>query len=119
ENHAAGADSSPTPTPEAADQATPPSNFKESEAGTALEPDLPQSAEIEQIAGEQSTIPRRVHYRVGLAVRQVYDDNINISQTDRKEDLYTTIEPTIDVGFGDLAGGGNFLELNYSPNGAI
>ena len=81
-----------------------------------LEPELPQSAGLEEIGREQAATPRRIHYRVGLSVRQVYDDNINISQVNREADLYTTIEPTINVAVGDLEGGENFLELNYSPN---
>lgn len=115
-NPSAGIDATPTPVPAAADQSPASRAIIESEAGMPLEPELPQSAGLEEIGREQAATPRRIHYRVGLSVRQVYDDNINISQVNRESDLYTTIEPTIDVAVGDLEGGENFLELNYSPN---
>ena len=113
----ASTDPTPTPAAETTDLAPSPHNLKDNADAAPLEPDPPQSAEIEQVAGEQPATSRRVHYRVGLSVREVYDDNINISQTDRREDLYTLIEPTLDVGIG-LADG-NFLDLNYSPNAFI
>jgi hypothetical protein len=82
-----------------------------------VEPDLAQPALEEIVAQEQSAIPRRVHYQIGLSLREVYDDNINLSQIDREEDFYTTIEPTINVGIGDLDA--NFLALTYAPNAFI
>src|SRR5207245_4242928 len=36
---------------------------------------------------------RRFRYNVGVTVREVYDDNINISSTNRISDSYTVIEP--------------------------
>ena len=87
-----------------------------------IEPELSQSAELPQGAivelngRDEAATPRRIRYHVGLSVRQVYDDNINISQTNRKADLYTTIEPTLNVTLGDPAGGEKFLDLDYSPN---
>ncbi len=64
---------------------------------------------------EQAATQRRLRYRLGVTVRTVYDDNINISSFDRQSDVYTTIEPTIDLGLGDAEN--NFLALTYSPSG--
>ena len=56
---------------------------------------------------------RRFRYNVGVTVREVYDDNINISSFQRTSDSYTVIEPGIHLGFGDSAGGFNFLSFDY------
>src|SRR5205807_4825161 len=56
---------------------------------------------------------RRFRYNVGVTVREVYDDNINISSTNRVSDFYTVIEPGIHLGFGDSAGGFNYLTFDY------
>ena len=56
---------------------------------------------------------RRFRYGVGVTVREVYDDNINISSTNRVSDSYTVIEPAIHLGFGDSAGGFNYLTFDY------
>jgi len=56
---------------------------------------------------------RRFRYSVGVTVREVYDDNINISSTRRTSDYYTVIEPGIHLGFGDSSGGFNFLSFDY------
>jgi hypothetical protein len=56
---------------------------------------------------------RRFRYSVGVTVREVYDDNINISSTNRTSDFYTAIEPGIHLGFGDSSGGFNYLAFDY------
>jgi len=56
---------------------------------------------------------RRFRYNVGVTVRDVYDDNINISSFQRISDTYTVIEPGIHLGFGDSAGGFNYLTFDY------
>jgi hypothetical protein len=56
---------------------------------------------------------RRFRYNVGVTVREVYDDNINISSSNRVSDFYTVIEPGIHLGFGDSAGGFNYLTFDY------
>src|SRR5256886_6151469 len=56
---------------------------------------------------------RRFRYNVGVTVREVYDDNINISSTNRTSDSFTVIEPAIHLGFGDSAGGFNYLTFDY------
>ena len=56
---------------------------------------------------------RRFRYNVGVTVREVYDDNINISSFQRISDTYTVIEPGIHLGFGDSAGGFNYLTFDY------
>jgi hypothetical protein len=63
-----------------------------------------------------SGIPRRFHYELRLAVRGVYDDNINLSNTNRIGDFYTSIEPSVMVGFGDTeARIENYIRLFYLP----
>lgn len=63
-----------------------------------------------------SGIPRRFHYLLRLTVRSVYDDNINLSNTNRISDFYTTIEPAVMVGFGDTdARIENYIRLDYLP----
>src|SRR5437016_9783900 len=56
---------------------------------------------------------RRFRYNVGVTVREVYDDNINISSFQRISDTYTVIEPGIHLGFGASAGGFNYLTFDY------
>jgi hypothetical protein len=67
--------------------------------------------------GVPSAEPRRFHYILQLTARGVYDDNINISHTDRKSDYYFAIEPRITLGFGDIEGrGGDYIRLDYMPS---
>jgi hypothetical protein len=56
---------------------------------------------------------RRFRYNLGVTVREVYDDNINISSINRTSDFFTVIEPGIHLGFGDSAGGFNYLTFDY------
>ena len=56
---------------------------------------------------------RRFRYNVGVTVREVYDDNINISSSNRVSDSFTVIEPAIHLGFGDSAGGFNYVTFDY------
>src|SRR6266567_177309 len=75
-------------------------------------------------AGENdsSAEPRRFHYNLRLTIRGVYDDNINISHTNRISDYYFAIVPGITLGYGDIEGrGGNYirLTLNLSQDVAI
>ncbi|HSP45674.1 MAG TPA: outer membrane beta-barrel protein [Chthoniobacterales bacterium] len=64
----------------------------------------------------ESGIPRRFHYQFRLAVRSVYDDNINLSRDARISDFYTSIEPSVMVGFGDVeARTENYIRLDYLP----
>lgn len=63
-----------------------------------------------------SGIPRRFHYQLRLSVRSVYDDNINLLQGNRVSDYYTSIEPSIMLGFGDTEGRSeNYIRLDYLP----
>lgn len=63
-----------------------------------------------------SGIPRRFHYQFHLSVRGVYDDNINLSNTNRISDFYTSIEPSVMAGFGDVEGRTeNYIRLDYLP----
>lgn len=61
--------------------------------------------------------PRRFHYGFTLTIRGAYDDNINLTQTNKTGDFYTSIEPVISFGLG---GSGeeqsNSLHFVYAPN---
>jgi uncharacterized protein (PEP-CTERM system associated) len=53
-----------------------------------------------------------------LSVRRVYDDNINLAHDDdlRISDYYTSIEPSVSLGFGDtVARVENYIRLDYLP----
>jgi polysaccharide biosynthesis protein VpsM len=64
-----------------------------------------------------SAQPRRFHYRFGLTVRGVYDDNIFLTNTNKVDDWYFAIEPMLTVGFGDIEGQSEtFLRLDYIPS---
>jgi hypothetical protein len=56
---------------------------------------------------------RRFRYNFGVTVREVYDDNIDISSIQRRSDFYTVLEPGIHLGFGDSEGGFNYLAFDY------
>ena len=95
---------------------------KEASVKQVLDPstpdqELPQSAAAEIATREVPATPRRLQYAVSLSVRTVYDDNINISSTNRQGDLFTAIEPRLTIGFGDvLARQNNFIALSYAPS---
>lgn len=64
-----------------------------------------------------SAEPRRFQYGLRLTIRGVYDDNINISHTNRISDYYFAIEPAITLGFGDIVGRQeNYIRLDYAPS---
>ena len=73
-----------------------------------------------EISGGDSGIsatPRRFQYGVRLTIRGVYDDNINITHTNRMDDYYIAIEPAITIGWGDIVGReGNYIRLDYAPS---
>ncbi len=91
---------------------------EESSEPAELNPPLPVAADATSAATDNtrvdSGIPRRFHYELRFAVRGVYDDNINLSHDNRLSDYYTTIEPSIMLGFGDTeARQENYLQLDY------
>jgi hypothetical protein len=59
---------------------------------------------------------RRFRYSFGVTVRDVYDDNINVSSANRVGDWYFVVEPVIHLGFGDSEGGFNYLSFDYSAS---
>src|SRR5438128_2903442 len=66
---------------------------------------------------EVSSEPRRFHYGFQVTARGVYDDNINISQTNRVSDYYFAIEPILTLGLGDITGHeDNYIRLDYAPS---
>ncbi len=64
--------------------------------------------------------PRRFHYGFVFTIRGAYDDNINLTQSNKTGDFYTSLEPVISFGFG---GAGedqtNSLNFVYAPNAYI
>jgi len=87
---------------------------------TSSEPPLPageisrpsREVQVETNANPVNENFRRFRYNLGVTVREVYDDNINISSFQRISDFYTVIEPGIHLGFGDSAGGFNYLTFD-------
>ncbi|PYK32004.1 MAG: hypothetical protein DME57_01575 [Verrucomicrobia bacterium] len=68
------------------------------------------------LRSQVSSEPRRFQYNLQISVRGVYDDNIELSHTDRVSDWYFSIEPVLTLGVGDIAGHeDNFLRLDYFP----
>jgi hypothetical protein len=93
----------------------------EAPATSGTEPPLPaggisrpsREVQVETNSNQVNENFRRFRYNVGVTVREVYDDNINISSTNRISDFFTVIEPGIHLGFGDSAGGFNYLTFDY------
>lgn len=91
---------------------------------TAVENDAPPPSEgpnpsVEINGGDDgiSATPHRFKYGVRLTIRGVYDDNINISHTNRMHGYYFAIEPGITIGYGDIVGReGNYIRLDYAPS---
>ena len=87
-----------------------------------INPPLPVAATDSTIESAPATaaidsgIPRRFHYQFRLSVRTVYDDNINLGHNNRISDFYTSIEPSIMLGFGDTTTRAeNYIQLDYLP----
>lgn len=74
------------------------------------------ATETTPAARVDSGIPRRFHYEFRLSVRGVYDDNINLYESNPISDFYTSIEPSIMIGLGDTeTKAENYLRLEYIP----
>ncbi len=80
----------------------------------------PQNDVALPVAGKDSSlsaVPRKFHYAVHVTVRGVYDDNIEITNTNRSSDYYFAIEPAITLGYGDIVGlEGNYIRFDYEPS---
>jgi hypothetical protein len=60
---------------------------------------------------------RRFHYTLGAVLRGVWDDNIYNSEFHKTDDFYFTIEPSIELRFGDAdVGGTSSLGVIYHPS---
>ena len=83
--------------------------------------ETPSGSSIVELNGHQvAETPRRFRYNFGLVVRGVYDDNINLNQTNKTSDFYASIEPTISLGLGGTGEDQkNFLNFVYAPNAFI
>ncbi len=107
-----------------ADTAVEPASLDAPAQATDSDPDLNPPLPVASDASLESTpattidsgIPRRFHYDFRLTIRGVYDDNINSTNVDPISDFYTTIEPSIMLGFGDTdARIENYIRLDYLP----
>jgi len=85
------------------------------EINPATEPAVRQ---VENTGGESyAPQPRRFQYGLLFRLRGVYDDNINISQSNRVSDFYLVIEPTVTLGLGDIfQTEENYIRLDYTPS---
>lgn len=80
----------------------------------------PMTGEIVPMGAELSSQPRRFAYGIILSTRGVYDDNINISNTNKISDFYLAIEPVLTTGFGDITGQEeNYIRLDYAPSALL
>ena len=69
---------------------------------------------------EVSSIERRFQYAFRFTSRGVYDDNILLTETNRIDDFYFTLEPGVTVGWGDIVGSDqNYIRLDYAPSAII
>ena len=92
----------------------------------AVEPDLPVNPETAtplpaapawNTTEAVSPVERRFRYTLRLTIRGLYDDNINVSQTNRVSDFITAIEPGVMLGVGDvIARQENYLGFEYAPS---
>jgi hypothetical protein len=77
----------------------------------------PPSAEIYGGESELLSASRGFQYGLGLGLRGVYDDNINLTRFNKVSDYYFAIEPAIALGFGDvIARQENYIRLDYAPS---
>jgi len=119
-DQALGQEPLPTPIPstetsdvDAAAPLPPPETAPSQLPATVIE----QAPIVETNGHAVAETPRRFHYQFSVVVREVYDDNININQIDRRSDFYTSLEPRIELSLGDTEGEGyNSLRFIYSPS---
>src|ERR1700686_261588 len=72
---------------------------------------------VELNGGQAAETPRRFRYEFQLVVRGVYDDNIDLTQTNKTSDYYFSIEPRISLSLGGTGEDQtNFLNFVYAPN---
>lgn len=117
----------PVPRALAQDAVQPIANLPASENTPAVETPAFQASQasagspIVDLNGQAvAETPRRFHYDFQLTVRGVYDDNVNLSQSNKQGDFYTSIEPVISLSLGGTGGDQtNFLHFVYAPNAYI
>jgi hypothetical protein len=100
-------------------ETAPPDLVNSAEAPSFQATQAPTDSSIVDLTGRQvAETPRRFHYSFQILIRGVYDDNINLAQTQKPSSaFYTSIEPTISLGLGGIGGDQtNFLAFVYAPN---
>jgi hypothetical protein len=55
-------------------------------------------------------------YAVHLTIRGAYDDNIGLTHTNRLDDFFVQIQPSLMLAIGDVVKQENFLAARYSPS---
>lgn len=60
--------------------------------------------------GTLAETPRRFQYNLSFSERTVFDDNVDVSHTERLSDVYFSLEPTLSLGFG---GTDSFTSLSF------
>jgi len=78
----------------------------------------PSASPAATASGTLTQTPRRFQYNFSVSERTVYDDNINISNFNRRSDVYFAIEPALSLGFG-TSEGINSASLTYRPSVAL
>src|SRR5260370_18754735 len=87
-------------------ETAPPDLVNSVEAPSFQATQAPTDSSIADLTGRQvAETPRRFHYSFQLVVRGVYDDNINLTQTQKSSDFYTSMDPTISTRLAAPAAG--------------
>lgn len=79
--------------------------------------DGPPPVEVNGEGTGISSSPKRFHYALRLTLRAVHDDNIFLTDSNRKSGFYFAVEPGITLGVGDIvARQENYLRFDYAPS---
>lgn len=68
------------------------------------------------VAGPAAATERRFRYAFRFSLGATYDDNVFLQGSQKRGDVYFSIEPGVTAGFGDVVGrGANYVRLDYAP----
>jgi hypothetical protein len=71
---------------------------------------------VTQEAPAVSPEARRLHYQFTLDLRNAYDDNILLTETEKIGDFQLRIDPIIALSIGDESDAANVLHFSYEPD---